>query len=183
MTQKMFKKLVHWAGIIVLFRIIAAGVFALFLSGQVNTAIYYEEFSAAERIHLFYQFAIIIIFSIFYAFTERSRGEVQNEFKQLIKSPDFKILDHYKQNYLKEHLLKTALYTVFQLPLTVSVALQGYVVQSRTLLERAFPMDSGAYAVTNSALLGLLLNPIIFGVIFMGTYITVLAIKQRTEKI
>ena len=183
MTHEMFRKLVRWAGIIVLFRIAASLIFAFFISGQVNTALHYEEFAAAEKIHLWYQIGIVLLFSLIYALTERSIGDVQNEFKHLIKSPDFKILDYYKQRYLKEHLFKTALYTVFQLPLTLSVALQGYVVQQRTMLEKMFSMDSGAYAVTNSALLGLLLNPIIFGVIFMGTYIVVLAVKKRTEKI
>lgn len=183
MTHEMFRKLVRWAILIILFRVAAATLFAFFMAPQVNTALYHDEFAAAENIHLFYQFAIIILFSLIYALTERAVPDVQKSFKQLIKSPDFKVLKYYKENYLREHLFKTALYTIFQLPLTVSVALQGFVVQYRTMLEKAYSMDSGAYAVTNSAILGLLLNPIIFGVIFMGIYIIVLAVKKRTEKI
>jgi len=140
----------------------------------------YDELLSTARGTLFgFETIIYLIFILLHIKAETSLSSFQSGIKQAIREPGYTTLGYYKKIYLKEHLLKIAIYAVFQLPLTLSFALQGLVLERTTILERIYVLDQGGYAVTGSAILGLLLNAALLGVILMGAYLIMLFHTKR----
>jgi len=97
------------------------------------------------------------------------------------EKPGFSIIGYYKEHHLRSHLLRLALYTVYQLPFLISFAAQGFVHTNMTLLESAYIYDVGAYVLTNSAILGLFLNVLCFALLHAGIYLLNLVLTRREE--
>ena len=57
---------------------------------------------------------------------------------------------------------------VFQLPLVISVAVQGFMLTHTTVLERLFIMDAATFSITQSAILGWLINAVIFAEVIIA---------------
>ncbi len=172
--------MVQWFGILVALHIVARLFFGFIISPMIVPIA--EDFPDVANRNLFiFCIAVDLFLAIMFAKIETSFADYQKELKAAIKSPEFSIFRFYKEKHLIDHLTKIGIFAIFQIPFTISFALQGLVLTEPTMLESFYIMDAGAYAITNSALLGFILNPLILGAIFAGIYLIALLLIKRDK--
>ncbi len=133
----------------------------------------------ANRLLLIFDLVILILTCITYVRTEHSFVDFHRDYKDAVKSPNFSYIAFYKKKFFSERLTMLIVYTVFQIPLVISVAVQGFMLMQTTALERIFIMDAAMFSITQSALLGWLLNAVIFAVVITVTDLAFMIIGKR----
>ncbi len=183
MNQNTFKKIVNWFGILIAIHLIAWIIFAFFVSREMLLAYVDEEFGIARRIVFLFGITAMSISSIFYAYALTSAVNYKNDLKKAMKDNRFSVITYFKSSLLKDHLIRILIYALFQLPYTLLFAIRGLVLQNRTPFDGFYSMDICAYAITDSPILGLILNTLIFGIIFISSNFIALYLTKRNLKI
>ena len=164
MKKEMIKKAISWYVLLLLVHI-AARIFFIVMEKFDIMIMAEESPTAANRVLLFFNIVVLVIMSFSYIRIEHSYADYQKAFKNAIKAPDYSHIIFYKDTFLAERIIQVVLYAVFQIPLVISVGIQGFVLTNTTVLERLFIMDGAWYSITQSALFGFLINVLTFIVI------------------
>ena len=135
--------------------------------------------ASADRVLFVFDLAVLVLTCVIYVRTEHSYVDFHRNYKEAVRRPDFSYIAFYKERFLPERLTMLIVYTVFQLPLVISVAVQGFMLTHTTVLERLFIMDAAMFSITQSALLGWLLNAVIFAVVITVTDLAFMIIGKR----
>ena len=182
MKPSTFRSLIKWFVILAAAHVVALLLFDLILYQLFIPADdYIEDYNAVNRNLFIYTQCITIAVSMLMARFEMSYADYRKNLRHAAAEPGFSLIGYYKEKHLRPHLLRLALYTVYQLPFLISYAAQGFVHTNMTLLETAYIYDVGAYVLTGSAILGLLLNVVCFAVLHAGLYLFNLLLTRREE--
>ena len=166
MSIATFRKAINWLGILVIAHIAALIFFSLMLSGSVaEISVNYP--LRANRTVLTFDIVFDIIFAFMYFKIKTSYVNYQKSFKELLKFDDFSFFKYFKGEFLTEQLVMTTVFALFQLPFVMFYAIWEMSLLHPILLEQIYVMDAGAYLISGSAWLGLILNTLIFTVIFL----------------
>ena len=180
MTNKLFRKLVKWLGLIIVMHIVAMIIFGMMFSSMVAQMMEYElAVTRGKLTMLGFDILFFLIFMIITVKSEMSFLEYRRELKNAINDESFSSLSYYKNNFLKEHILKLVILIVFQLPLTLFYNFFGYMFDQITGFEQFYALDAGAYVLTESSILGLLVNILIFGVLIFVSWWTVFLLTKK----
>ena len=182
MKPSTFRSIIKFFAILIAAHVAALLLFDLLLYQLFIPADdYIEDYNTVNRNLFIYTQCITIALSALMARMEMSFSDYRKALRAAAKTPEFSIIGYYKENHLHAHLLRLALYTVYQIPFLISFAVQGFVHTNMTLLETAYIYDAGAYVMTGSVILGLLLNVICFAVLHAGVYLGSLLLTRREE--
>ena len=165
MKQNMFKSAVKWLGIVILAHLASALLFGLFLSGSVGSLSVDEPAAAAGWVFGF-NVVFDIVFAVLYCKIETSYVDYRKALKEAVKESNISSIAYFKQNILKEHLIKCGVFLVFQLPFLIFYAAFGMSLTQPLVFETFYVMDAGSYLLTGSAILGVLLNTLVFALIY-----------------
>ena len=182
MNIQLFKKSVRWFIILAIVHLISMILAYITISSSMP---YIVEEAPHRVIPLVLSFNIIFdaVFVLIYTKIETSYIDYRKSIKEMLKSGEFSLLDHFKKVYLKEHLIETLLFFIFQLPFVIFFAIWGVELQYPTTFEQFYFMDIGCYALTGSAIFGWLLNTLMFGGIFTLLRIFIIHLtKKSVEK-
>lgn len=165
MDKNLFKTLVKWFGILILAHLASMLIFGLLLSSAIGE-LYDDEPIKAKLCVVAYNIVFDVALIVFCAKAESSYVDYRKSLKEALKLGNFSVINYFKTVFLKEHLFKIAIFTALQIPFVIFFAIFGVSLQYPILLEQFYYMDAGCYMLTGSAILGWLLNTILFGVIF-----------------
>ena len=166
MNRELFRKMVKWFGLLLLFHLMSMILFGVIFSSSVARMIDDKLQTRVNLTVLIYNIAVFVIFSIVHSKIESSFSEYKKGIKETVRANEFSALKYFKATFLKEHLIRLGIYFAFQLPFLVFCLIFGVELQYPTMFEQFYITETGFYLVTGSALLGLLLNTVVFGIIF-----------------
>ena len=166
MSRSTFRKAINWLGILVIAHAAALLFFSLFISGSV--ADLSDNYPLrANRTVLVFNIIFDIIFGFLYFKLKTSYVDYQRNLKELLRADDYSFSKYFKQEILKEQLMTSCVLALFQMPFVIFFAIWGMSLSHPILLEQFYVMDAGAYLMSGSALIGLLLNTLIFTAVFL----------------
>lgn len=166
MNRDLFRKMVKWLGLLLLLHLMSMILFGVIFSSSVARMIDDKLQARANLTVLIYNIAVFVIFSIVYSKIESSFSEYKKGIKETVRANEFSTLNYFKATFLKENLIRLGIYFVFQLPFLIFCLIFGVTLQYPTTFEQFYIAETGFYLITGSALLGILLNTSVFGIIF-----------------
>lgn len=182
MDRNLFKSMVKWLGILILAHIASMLIFGIVFSGSIGY-LYEDEPTRAKIFVVIYNIVFDAIFVALCSKLESSYVEYRKTMKESLKNNSFSVLGHFKTAFFKEHIIKIAIFMAFQIPFVIFFSLFGISLQYPIVFEQFYYMDAGCYMLTGSAILGWLLNTIIFGVIFtLIRLLFIIITKKDVEK-
>ncbi|MBQ8551597.1 MAG: hypothetical protein IJ428_02150 [Clostridia bacterium] len=181
MDHTMFKKAVKWFVVLIGAHLIARLVFGFLFASDLAMN---EEWEPQKAYRSLFNLCIImqLVFAIIYAKVRAYFVDNKTLLKAEMKNPDFSLFGFYKERYLKELIVKLVMFAVFQLPFTIFFAVWGLSIGAPTIIETFYIINAGAYALTGSAILGFIINTVIFSVIFIAVEWLFLLIDKRNAK-
>ena len=183
MKPSFFRILVKWVGLLLVIHLVAMIAFGIVLSGIVGQMLGDPTTVLRGKI-TFLAFDVIFFFiAIFiYEKAEMSLAEYRRNLRNRLKEDGFSSLDYYKSESMRLHIWKLALVVVFQLPFALFFNSFGYVFDNITSFEQFYALDAGAYVATGSAILGILINAVLFGIALLGAWWCAFLITKRSLK-
>lgn len=164
MKQRLFKKSVNWLGLLIIAHIVSMIIFGLAFSSSV-AYMSEDQPTRAKILVLLYNIIFDVLFVSLFSKFETSYTEFRKSVKDSIKEGSFSVLKYFKTVMLKEHLIKIGIFMAFQIPFVIFFSIWGVSLQIPIMFEQFYYMDAGFYILTNSAILGWLLNTLLFGII------------------
>ena len=178
MNRELFRTAVKWLGALILAHFVAMILFGIALSGSLAYMIV-ELPKRAKLILLIFDLVFDVIFIWLFTKIETTGIAYRKSMKEAIRAGNFSIINYFKTDLLREHIVKIAVFMALQIPLVIFFALFGYELQLTTTFEEFYVVDAASYLITNSALLGWLLNTILFAVVFTSVRLLVLHLTQK----
>jgi hypothetical protein len=182
MNKSLFKKEFRWFGILIIAHVVSMIISLIFISNFVPEMAE-ETPEKAKTVILIFDIVMFALLSAIYSYTETSYIAYRKSVKEMLRDNSFSVIRHFKKDYLKAHLIEIGIFMVSQIPFVIFFAIWGFELQYPTAFEKFYIMDVGSFALTNSAILGWLLNTLLFGVVY--TLFRILAIyltKRSVEK-
>lgn len=183
MKQNLFKKSVNWLGLLIIAHIASMIIFGIAFSSSVA---YMSEDQPTRAKFLVFVYNIVfdVLFVLIFSKGEMSFVEYRKAIKESIKDNSFTVLKYFKTVMLKEHLAKLGVFMAFQIPFVIFFSIWGLSLQVPTMFEQFYYMDAGSYILTNSAILGWILNTVLFGIVCTIIRILFVSLTKRDlEKI
>ena len=180
MKNTSFRKAIQWLGLIALMHAAAMLVYIIFLSGSISRALTDNPEHVAETILGIY--AIFdILFLCYRSKVDTSYVDYRKAMKDDVKAGTFSLKKYFD---VKEHAVRIGVFAAFQLPFVIIFALtKDLFLYAPIFLSKFYIMDAGFYLMTGSALLGFLLNTLLFGAIYtVIRLLFILLTKKNMEK-
>jgi len=182
MKHSTFKMTVKWLGVVIIAHFVVRFIFSLLFAKDMMIT---EEWEPQKAYRSLLNLCILLqlAFAVIYTWFESYFKDKETFIKEKLKEqPELMLLTLFKQNYLKDNLIKVAVFGLFQIPFTLLYALFGISLKNPTFLLSFYILDAGTYAATGSILLGFILNPLIFGIFFILCQYISLVIAHRNMK-
>lgn len=181
MSRTTFRKAIKWLGLLFVAHIVALLFFSLTMSVSVATmSVDYP--SRANSTVLTFNVVFDLVFAFMYFKIKTSYVAFQKDFKDTVNADGYSFSKYFREEILKEQLVMSTVLALFQLPFVIFYAIFGMSLLYPILLEQLYIMDAGAYLVSGSALLGLLLNTLIFTVVFLLVRLMFFVIMKKNLK-
>ena len=181
MKRVLIKNAIKWCCIVLGVHLIAMIFYAIIMSSSVGILIQNEEFGRAYRGVFFFGLIFNLVFSLVYTRADVSFVEYRRELREEIKAGKG-FFETWKEFHLWDDLIKVGVYAVLQIPLMIFYAILGYSLVYSLWIENFYVMNVGAYLLTGSALLGVLIDSVIFGVIFFACRLLFVSLAYRSAQ-
>ncbi len=182
MKKEIFRKCVKWGGILALAHVIAMFAYGLLLSNAVTYMWIDSPVRAMLTLIAFNIFVDAFLVALISKF-ETSYVEYRTSIKEALRSGEFSIVSYFKEHILKETLLRMAVGVIFQIPYMIFFSIFGFAFGGAMGIEQFYIMDSGFYLLTGSAILGVILKAIVFGIVNAGvSAIFVMLTRKSVEE-
>ncbi|MBQ7829644.1 MAG: hypothetical protein IJ345_05175 [Clostridia bacterium] len=178
MKRDTIKKAINWFGILIAAHVGGMIIYELFLSNSLSSIVEDEPNTVSLSIFIF-NIAFQIFFSALFVNLETTFVEYRRKMREALRESSFSTVEYFKQRHLNEDLIKLAIFTVFQIPFVIFYGSFKLSLFAMTGLERFYIMDAGAYVMTGSAILGFLLNTLLFGIIYLSVRLASLALLKK----
>lgn len=179
MKHKLFRKAIQWCGVLLIAHAIAALIYGIVFSSSVGYMMEDQPMRAKMTVFVFnivFDAAILAYIS----HMDTSYVDYRKTMKDDLKAGTFSVQKYF---YTREHVIKIATFSALQLPFAIFYAIWGMSLQYSTLFEQFYIMDAGCYLLTESFLLGLLLNTLMFGAIYtLIKLLFILITKKRLKE-
>ena len=178
MKREKIKKIINWIGILIAAHLAAMIAFSIFISGSL-TIIAEDETHTFNRSIFIFDIIFHIFFSVLVINIETSFVEYRRKMREAIRENNFTTIEYFKQRHMRDDIIKLICFTVFQIPFTVFYASFNFSMFATTGLEKFYIMDAGAHLITGSAILGFLLNTLLFSIIYISVRLASLALLKK----
>ena len=166
MSRLTFRDAIKWLGVLFIAHIVAMVFFSLIMSSAVATmSVDYP--SRANRTVLTFNIIFDIVFTFLYFKIKTSYISYQKIFKDIVRAEEYSFSKYFREEIFREQLVMSCVFALFQIPFVIFYVIFGMSLVYPILLEQFYIMDAGAYLVSGSALIGVLLNTLIFTVVFL----------------
>lgn len=172
MKYPMFRKMVQWVGLLVLAHLIAWIFYGILLSNTV-AQMWEEAFGYVISTVLCYDVIFCALFFAYVARGDMQYTDFQKTMREDIKAGTFSIKQYFG---VKEYLIKLCVGAGFQIPFVILFAIVGRHISG------FYVMDAGCYLLTNSAILGWVLNTVLFGTVYGAVKLLLLTLAKRKIK-
>ena len=179
----LFRKGVKWVGLLILAHIASMILFGMVCSDSVA---YMAEYLPDKAVRFVFTYNIIFytVFLFILSKTESSYVEYRKSIKTAMKEECFSVFKYFKTFMLREHLIKLGVFMAFQIPFVIFFSIWGISMIVPIIFEQFYYLDAGCYILTNSSILGWILNTILFGTIYtLVTLFVIFLTKRSIEKI
>ena len=176
------KRAIQLLGLLILLHVIAMLAFGLFFSQSIA---YMSEDAPtqANLTILIFNVVVDIIFIAIFSKIETSFVDFRRNLKDNLKEPNFSLIKYWKENHFRDNLIIIILMIVLQIPFAIFYSIWGMSLQYTTMFEQFYIIDAGSYLITSSAIVGILLNTVIFGIIYFAVkFLFLLIAKKDVEK-
>ncbi len=178
MSAATFRKAIKWLGILVIAHIVALIFFSLIMSGSVANLS--EDYPLkANRTVLTYNIIFNVVFAFMYFKINTSFLDYRKNFKETLRAENYSFSKYFKEEILKEQLVMSLVFALFQLPFVIFYSIFGMSLLYPILLEQFYIMDAGAYLVSGSGIVGLILNTVILTVVFLLVRLCIFMIMKK----
>ena len=178
MSRTTFRKAINWLGILVIGHIASLIIFSLMLSGSVAEMSLYYPIRANRSVFVF-NVVFDLVFAFMYFKLKTSFVDYQKSFKEIVRADGYSFAKYFKEEILKEQIMMSVVLALFQIPFVIFYAIWGFSLLYPILLEKFYIMNAGAYLVSNSAILGWLLNTLMFTFVFFAIRLFFFVIMKR----
>ena len=169
MSQALFKKMVHWFGLVLLFFAIGAVFKALFLQGMIADSIQYDD-GAAKTITILLALVFPMALCLNYGLHVGRESETRRLTVKQLEAASFDAKAFWTEE-CRMNLRRTAIYLLAQLPMVIFCSIFTYSYDYQIIIEAFYAGTAGSYVMTPIPLLGWLL--------LMATRYITLRIWQR----
>lgn len=181
MSQALFKKMVHWLGLVLLFFAIAALFKALFLQGMIDDSMEYED-GAAKVITILFALVFPITLCLNYGLHVGRESETRRLTVKQLEAEHFDARTFWWEE-CKMNLWRAAIFLGAQIPMMIFCSIFSYSYDYQIFIEAFYAGTAGFYVMTPIALIGWLLSGIyLFGLLMLTRYIQ-LRIWQRDSAV
>ena len=177
MSQTLFKKMVHWFGLVLLFFAIGAVFKTLFLQGMIDDSMQYDD-GVAKTITILYALVFPMTLCLNYGLHVGRESETRRLTVKQIESANFDAIAFWKEE-CKINLLRAAIYLAAQLPMMIFCSIFAYSYDYQIIIEAFYAGTAGFYVMTPIAFLGWLLSGVYLFVLLMVTRYITLRVWQR----
>ena len=154
--------MVKWLGLLLLAHIAATLVFVMLFSRSIPD-MSGDDPTRAHMTILVYDAVFSALFLTYKSKVDTSYIDYRKSIKDDLRANSFSVIKYLEP---KEHLIKIAIFMAFQIPFVIFYSIWGMSLQHPIIFEQFYIMDAGSYLVTDSAILGILLNTIMFGTVY-----------------
>lgn len=176
-AAKALRRYLLFALIVLLAHVVSHLLYIAILAAPVGHLLRYSNGKHVTVVILF-SFFLLFIFMLCNAVAFARNGEERRGYLKLTKDNRWSVWQNLKYLY-KDALLRTLIYLIFQIPFAAFYSVYGFSYSPITGFERTYIFDVGFYELTGSAILGFLLNGIVF---FAGILLLMLLVLFRWEK-
>ena len=171
MSQALFKKLVHWFGLVLLFLAIAALFKAMFLQGMIETSLEAND-GAAKVITILYALVFPIALCLNFGLFIGRESETRRLTVRQMSHSEFDV-NAFWLDEIKLTAWRTVIYLAAQLPMLLFCSIFTYSYDYQIIIEAFYAGTAGCYVMTPIALIGWLLSGIyLFALLLVTRYIT-----------
>ena len=165
MKRELYRTAIKWLGFLVIAHVVSMIIFGIAFYGSIGYM--FEEVPKRAQIFVLgYNVVFDALFvALFFRF-ETNDADYRRSLRDYLKENKFSMLKYFKTELLKEHLVRILAFFIFQIPFVVFFAIWGIALQLPTMFEQVYYMDAAFYIITRSAILGWVLNTMMFAVIF-----------------
>ena len=181
MRPSTFRNIIKKLGIVVLEHLIFLIIYGLLFSSSVALVSTDSVASANNMLLIMALICHVAFFAVFFGI-KTSFLEYRRDLKEKVREDGFSLFSYYKSEILSEDLIVVAIFTVLQIPFAFFYGSFGYLHVGTSAIERIYSLDAGIYAVTGSAILGFILNALIFTLIYAGVHLAFVAATVRSVK-
>ena len=165
MNRELYRTAVKWLGILALAHLVSMIIFGIAFSGSIGF-MFQEMPKRARFFVLMYDLIFDALFCALYLKFETADVDYRRSMRNYLKDNKFSMLKYFKSEIKKDHLVKIITFMLFQIPFAAFFVFFGIEVYVPTIFEQFYYMDAGLYIITGSALLGWILNTLLFAVVF-----------------
>ena len=181
MSQALFKKMVHWLGLVLLFFAIGALFKALFLQGMIADSLDHDD-GVAKVITVLFALVFPITLCLNYGLHVGRESETRRLTVKQIEASNFDAKAFWKEE-CKLNLFRAAIFLGVQIPMMIFCSMFAYSYDYQIFLEAFYAGTAGFYLMTPVAILGWLLSGIYLFVLLMVTRYITLRIWQRDSAV
>ena len=181
MNQALFKKMVHWLGLVLLFLALGAIFKALFLQGMIVESLEHED-GAAKTITVLFALVFPITLCLNYGLHVGRESETRRLTVKQMDAADFDAKAFWKDE-CRINLYRAAIFLAVQLPMMIFCSMFAYSYDYQIFLEAFYAGTAGFYLLTPVAILGWLLSGIYLFVLLTVTRYITLRIWQRDSAV
>lgn len=187
LTRDQIKALIRtgatWLVLLIVWRVVTMLVWSIFFGSTVQDEADHDVGTkTSAAVTIFTSFVSMIVLAVTNAVIfARNNGDERRAFVEASREDGFSVI-RYFERYIPSYIVYIGFYVLTQLIFCGFFAAFGfrYVASTGgTVLERFHIADAGFYLLTNSALLGLLLNIIVMTALLVGARLFVLWRWQR----
>ncbi len=182
-TSRLIHMGIMWLLCDTAYRFITFLLFVIFFSAEIDAALYYEDLVFPRTVTVAVSLISVPLFAAMHTYIRgRSEGERRRALIKDVKEGSYRLIPHFKKNYLSEILLYVAVHAALQLLFCVFYAFFGFRFDdSQTFIEKLHIADSGFYLLTRIPILGLLLNSAYMFISLAAARLTLLTVWRRDE--
>ncbi len=175
MKKLSFRKMIQWLGLLALAHLVGMIFFGVALSSSI--AHMAEEIPVrAVRTLLWYGIIFNAIFFGYMARGDMQYTEFQKAMREDVRAGRFSLRQYF---YIKEYAVKMGIAMALQIPFVIFFAIFGMPLQFTPLFAQFYAIDAGCYVLTGSAILGWILNGLLFSAIYALVKVVLLLWKKR----
>ena len=167
--------------ILLLVNLVAMIVYGLFLSSAVANLVLDEEFSAAHSTVFWFGIVVCAMFSVIYTKADVSFVDYRKELKESLRAGK-SFWEIFCEKHLSKDLVKVGVFALIEIPFMIFALVVELSLILPLFIENFYIMNTGTYLMTGSPLLGILLNTLIFGGIFISFRLLFLFLSCRDVK-
>ena len=176
--------LLKWLGILVLAHLVCMLLYNMILSNTTYDLAYDfpDDLSTPNMLTWIFGAAFAVVLTLVLQRFDPLSSVCRTEIQKSMREGSFSVLSYWRTRYGGEFAAAMGLFVLMQLPFVSFFSSYGFSFMETTPLEYFFVMDAGAYLVTGSAVMGLLLNTLWLGLWLLVVRLFPILLKSRSSE-